>query len=282
MVRASGGFFAVRDDRGEVTLCRARGKLKKEKLAPLVGDRVSFSPREKVIEKIHPRRTCLLRPPVANVDQVVVVLSICNPPPDWFLATRLLVQVEQQGMEGIICITKIDLADAEMLAETRQVVKAFPYRHLFTAKGRENRELKAALKDRCSVFAGPSGVGKSTLLNSLQPDFDLETGEVSPRLGRGRHTTRAAMLLPLKEGGLVVDTPGFTRLWVEKLEAAELSALFPEMASLAGKCAFRNCTHRREPDCAVREAVAQEVVHPLRYQHYLLLYEELEEQEKKR
>lgn len=289
VVRAAGGFFSVRDDGDVEYLCRARGSLKKSRAALIVGDRVLFRPREHgsdhhppegVIETVLPRQSFLSRPPVANVDQVVVVMAFREPECDWQLVSRLLVLAEQENLRAVLCLNKADLAGAGRLEEVRGEIAPFPYPLLYTSavsrKGLE--ELEEMLGGCCSVFAGPSGVGKSSLLNALQPDLALQVGSVSAKIKRGRHTTRRAELLPLGGGGSVVDTPGFTRLEFADLPPEQLAGLFPEMEALRSRCAFRNCLHLTEPRCAVRREIGG-ALNPLRYEHYSFFLEELNRQE---
>lgn len=288
MIRATGGFFTVRDGRGEEHLCRARGRLKRRQEQPAVGDRVSFKPGESgaageraaaggMIEEILPRRNRLTRPPVANVDRLILVMALRDPAPDWRLAGRLLVQAEREGVAAVLCLNKADLVGRAEIEHNAGLLNPFPYPLLFTSAktGRGTGRLASLLRDCCSVFAGPSGAGKSSLLNLIQPGLRLRTGEVSEKGGRGRHTTRMAELLPLDSGGLVVDTPGFSRVDFGDLEPAELPLLFPEFESYTRKCAFRNCSHLAEPGCAVREASGAGAVNPLRYRHYRLFLQEL-------
>lgn len=268
--------------------CRARGKLRQKKNPLLVGDRVSFKPisggtiagacaGEGVVEEVFGRRNCLYRPPVANVDQLILVISLRDPSPDWFLADRLLALAETEGMEAILCLNKTDLVSDSELDEVKNMLVNYPYPLMFTSVPLKNgvADLKIALQKRCSVFAGPSGAGKSSLLNALHSGLCLKTGEVSVKGGRGRHTTRMAELLFLDNGGMVVDTPGFSRLDFEGLSHEGLADLFPEISFFSQHCSFRNCGHLHEPGCAVQEGVEQGKINPLRYKHYKQFYQEL-------
>lgn len=285
VIRAAGGYFTVRADGGKDFTCRARGNLKRGKQSLIVGDRVLFSlpdrllrgtAAEGVIEEMLPRFNCLSRPVVANVDQLVVIMSLRQPQPDWQLASRLLVMAEKEKMQAALCLNKCDLVTAEELARVAEDLQPYPYPIIFTSalKGRGLKELTGSLEGCCSVFAGPSGAGKSSLLNALQPGLALQTGNISEKIKRGRHTTRQAELIPLKNGGIVVDTPGFTRLDFAGLAAEEMPGLFPEFELYSGQCAFRDCRHRSEPHCAVRDHLG-ETVNRMRYEHYRYFMNEL-------
>lgn len=277
----------VRVPLGQEFLCRARGKLKQQKTALLVGDRVLFSPAEEaprtgecqegVVEKRLPRHNCLYRPQVANVDLLVLVVALKDPAPDWQLVNRLLVLAERQGMASLICLHKTDLLKAEDLAEVTRMLEPSPYPYLLTSavRGRGISRLRKRLQGVLSVFAGPSGSGKSSLLNKVQPGLSLKTDTVSEKVKRGRHTTRMAELLHLDIGGTVVDTPGFSRLEFYDLQPEQLGGFFPELEPYACRCSFRDCGHISEPGCAVREAVSEKLVNGLRYEHYKTFYQEL-------
>ncbi|HHX87706.1 MAG TPA: ribosome small subunit-dependent GTPase A [Firmicutes bacterium] len=270
-------MYTVKDDEGKKYICHLRGRLKQRQMYPLVGDWVLFSPEEKVIEEIKARDNRLLRPPVANIDQVMIVASLTSPEPDWSLVNRQLIAVEQVGLAVYICLNKIDLINPRCREKVDGMLRGFPYSYYFISAALEiNLEkIIKLLTGRCTVFAGPSGVGKSTLLNAIQPDLRLKTGDISGKLKLGRHTTRSVELLSLKVGGMVVDTPGFSRLDLPDLKPEQLAACFPEFDLLAQRCFFRNCLHLAEPGCAVREAADQGKVNHLRYKHYHLFLKEL-------
>lgn len=291
MIRAAGGFFTVTDAGGRQYLCRARGKLKRGLI--LVGDRVDFRPEGAaagerppggggVIERLHPRRTLLARPPVANIEQLILVVALEEPAPDWQLATRIMLQGERERLEVVCCLNKEDLITAAQRETVSALLSPFPYPlHWSSAREGEGIErLGERLRGRCSVFAGASGVGKSSLLNAIWPDLALKTGPVSDKIGRGRHTTRQAELMALPGGGFVVDTPGFSRLSLAGLAPERLGSLFPEFDPYLGRCTFRDCSHIHEPGCAVREAASAGGINPCRYRQYRLFWQELTDKER--
>ncbi|NLA25948.1 MAG: ribosome small subunit-dependent GTPase A [Firmicutes bacterium] len=258
----------------------------------LVGDRVVFQPAGESVQEMHrnsgesssgiiedllPRKTVLIRPPVANVEQLVLVMSLQEPEPDWQLAGRILLMAGQENIEVFCCLNKIDLIAEKELESFYRLLDPLPYALVWSSAkmGTGIAQLSEKLQGRFSVFAGPSGAGKSSLLNAVQPGLALKTGEVSSRIGRGRHTTRHARLLPLDQEGFVVDTPGFSRVSLSGLDPRRLGGLFPEFNGHAGRCSFRDCNHIHEPDCAVREAVSAGEINSCRYEQYRLFWQEL-------
>lgn len=284
VLKATAGFYYVQLD-DILWECSLRGKFRLDKTEVLVGDRVSIIPRHGrvgVIDKVYPRRNALLRPPVANVDQAVIIFAVREPDLAALLLDRLLVQAGYAGVEPVICLNKTDLSDGGH-RETADIYSRAGYTVLETSsyKGTGIAELRALLKDKISVLAGPSGVGKSSLLNAVQPGFSLKTGEVGKKIKRGRHTTRHVELLPLEDGGLVADTPGFSQIFLPAIRREELSCYFPEIERYLGQCRFNGCLHASEPDCAVKEGVAKNMISPARYSNYLLFLDEIIKQERK-
>lgn len=283
IVRILGGYFDVHAG-GETRSCVVRGRIRaRERL--LVGDRVRIRvlPDGKgVIEGVLPRKNRLLRPPVANVEQAVLVFALRDPLPDLKLLDRLLVLTESAGVSPLICANKADLVPAIEEHTWPFVYRRAGYPVVVTSAvtGLGIEDLAAALADRISVMAGPSGGGKSSLLNALEPGLRLKTGDISRRLGRGRHTTREVTLLRLPRGGWVADTPGFSALDLPAIGAGELAAYFPEIHALAGECRFTGCLHYQEPRCAVKDAVATGSIPSFRYEHYLSFLRELLERER--
>lgn len=273
-------YYVVREN--VVIECFLRGKFKKQKIQPMVGDLVSFSltgEKSGVIEKILPRESELRRPPVANLNQVVIVFSLTNPDPNWLLFDRFLVLAEHARLEVLICFNKVDLLEQDRWLKDNQadLYEKIGYQVLYcsTKKNIGIEELRAFLKDKISVFAGPSGVGKSALLNTIQPGLKLKTGELSEKIQRGKHTTRHVELIKLEFGGLVVDAPGFSYLVLEEIEKEELASLFPEIEEASSDCRYNPCFHWKESNCGVKRQVEAGIISERRYQHYLKFLAEI-------
>ncbi|MDH7576495.1 MAG: ribosome small subunit-dependent GTPase A [Bacillota bacterium] len=278
IVKGYGGFYFVRANQ-ELWRCRGRGRLQFQEQCLLPGDRVLFAPLEGgtgVIETILPRKNTLRRPAIANVNQVILVFSLARPVPDLKLLDRLLVLCGIEKIDAVICFNKVDLADKEDAADLASLYGRVGYEAILVSalQARGLESLRQLIKNKISVLAGPSGAGKSTLLNALEPGLSLKTGQVSKKLKRGRHTTKYVELLPIA-GGLVADTPGFSNLDLPRLERTELGFYFPEVYELSKGCRFHDCLHMREPDCAVRAALAEGLVSPARYQNYLSMLSEV-------
>ncbi|EIT85040.1 GTPase RsgA [Fictibacillus macauensis ZFHKF-1] len=288
IIKSVAGFYYVLSD-GDVFQCRGRGNFRKKKITPLVGDWVQYestSPTDGYILDIKERKNELNRPPISNVDQAVLVFSAVRPTFSTTLLDRFLVHIEANGITPVICITKMDLVQDEK-QQTEMLSYIEDYQRLgyeviaTSAKSLEGmNEIKPVFKERTSVFAGQSGVGKSSLLNALMPDLKLETNDISDHLGRGKHTTRHVELLPFEEG-LVADTPGFSSLDFVDIEIEELSFYFPEMNSRLADCKFRGCTHSSEPKCAIKEAVEHGEIPTFRYKHYLEFLQEIKDQKRR-
>ena len=274
--KALSGFYYV-DDGQAVTACRARGKHRHAGLTPLVGDRVRFTPLENgsgALDEILPRKNEFYRPAVANIDLLVVVASQPAPVTDPFLIDRVAAIAGSRGCGTLVCVNKWDLEPGEELARIYEGA-GFPTLRVSARTGEGMEELRQAIAGRVCAFTGNSGVGKSSILNALEPDFDLATGEVSDKLGRGRHTTRHVELFRLSCGALAADTPGFSSFDVDKMELArkeELQYAFREFAPYLGKCQFQDCAHVKEKGCAVLAAVRAGEVAPSRHQSYVRLY----------
>lgn len=282
-----GGFYYVKF-KNEIYECKARGKFKNLKMTPLVGDFVTISVLDEdnklgVIEELLDRRTELLRPSVANVDQAIIVFSIKNPLPNIILLDKMIVLAEKSGLNVIICFNKSDLDVDFDYEKYENIYRDVGYIVLKTcALDGEGVDILAAhLKDKISVFSGPSGVGKSSLLNSIQEGFSLQTGEISEKIKRGKHTTRHSELLELKNGGIVVDTPGFTSLSMHEIEAEELKNYFPEFVRITEECRFDNCMHINEPDCGIKDGIENGNVTKERYEAYQYILNEINESKRR-
>ncbi len=261
ILKGVGGFYEVLCD-GTLHTCRARGRFRKDGMTPMIGDRVTFQPANGeelgYVEEILPRSNELKRPPVANVDRLVLVTAAASPAPDLLLLDKILLQARMLGIDPVLVVNKSDLAAgdavAALLAEYTGAVDMTLA--VSAADGRGMDALQESLRGRCSCFAGQSGVGKSSLINRLAPQAEMEIGAVSRKLARGRHTTRHAELLALPEGGEVADTPGFSLVELERVEPRLLEQHYPEFDPHRGECRFHGCLHDREPDCAVKDAAA--------------------------
>lgn len=283
IVKALSGFYyvAVND---QIFQCRGRGVFRKRKVSPLVGDFVEFQVEndlEGYILAIEERKNELVRPPIANVDQAILVFSAARPDFSTALLDRFLVLIESKQIEPLICITKIDLLNEEGEAAIKKYAadyRSFGYKVILTSsENLDNLEnLKEHLQGKISVFAGQSGVGKSSLLNALKPELELKTNDISDSLGRGKHTTRHVELINV-EDGLVADTPGFSSLELTEVEVEDLPLYFPEMVERSHLCKFRGCLHVNEPKCAVKSAVDNEEIPSYRYEHYLQFMDEIKE-----
>ena len=284
VVKAYNSFYYVQSEKLLLS-CKVRGRFKKERFTLMVGDEVRCSltgHNEGLIEEILPRRSLLKRPAVANVDQVVITFAAANPDISTTLVDKLLVLAESSHLSALLCINKSDLADSEEPSRIIPIYTAIGYPVLLTSvkTGQGMAELRQRLIGRVTAFAGPSGAGKSSLLNAVEPGLTLVTGEVSAKIGRGRHTTRYAQLLPLSGGGFVVDTPGFSATEFTELDPTGLGLCFPEIAGLAGGCKFSTCLHDREPQCAVKDAVQTGGVELSRYESYKAILQELRDTKK--
>ena len=274
IIKALAGFYYVEAD-GQVYQTRARGNFRKKGQKPYVGDWVDFSAEkqsEGYILAIHERKNSLVRPPIVNIDQAVVIMSAKEPDFNANLLDRFLVLLQQKAIQPIVYVTKLDLVeDRTELDRIRAIYEKIGYPFLYSIE-----ELAPYLADHITVFMGQTGVGKSTLLNKIAPDLLLETGEISDSLGRGRHTTRAVSFYDLY-GGKIADTPGFSSLDYEVTESEALSDCFPELAEASQGCKFRTCTHTHEPDCAVKPAVDSGQIAQSRYDNYLQLLSEIQQ-----
>lgn len=279
--KALSGFYYVQCG-GDLVTCRARGKFRYQKITPLVGDRVVIARQPDgtgSLTEVLPRRNAFQRPAVANIDQMVIIASGAIPVSDPFLLDRIISLAESKGCQPILCINKWDLVQAQDLLDLYRGA-GIPTLPVSARTGQGLEELRGMLAGKLSAFTGNSGVGKSSILNALDPTFALATGEISEKLGRGRHTTRTATLFRLEGGGYIVDTPGFSSLDMERAERIskeELPNCFREFAPYRGGCRFTSCAHVKEPGCAVRQAVEEGKIAASRYESYRTMYEEVKD-----
>lgn len=280
IIKAISGFFYVECDNGIIE-CKARGILRKKNITPIIGDNVIISTTDLncgIIEEVMPRKTELVRPPVANIDKVFITFAVKEPNPNLSLLDRFIVFSEKMGLDIVILLSKVDLD--ENLEKTTIIVDEYSkvgYKVIPVSivTGQNMDKVKQEMKGYTSVFAGQSGVGKSSIINSIVPELDLETSEISHKLGRGKHTTRHAQLFKIDEDTIFADTPGFSSFEINDVEEDELKHYFIEFSGL-GECRFGNkCIHKNEPDCVVKEAVENNEISKRRYESYLQILEEI-------
>ncbi|MFW6298433.1 MAG: ribosome small subunit-dependent GTPase A [Bacillota bacterium] len=276
VIKLVGGRYDVLDAQGEVHTVVPRGVLRHQGVSPKVGDRVTFD--ESQIIDVHERDNDFVRPPIANVDQALIVTSTVNPDFSTYLLDRFLILAEDSGVNAHIVLNKTDLADEKTLASIKDSLayyeKYYPVHFLSIHDANSMDAFKKVFKDKESVLAGQSGAGKSSILNAIDSSLTLRTGEVSKALGRGRHTTRHVELLRL-EGGLVADTPGFSKLSLTHLDTVRLKECYKDFETYADACKFRQCLHVNEPGCAVKAAVESGEIPAHRYETYKRIHEEI-------
>ena len=276
IIRSLSGFYEVRIPKGTVT-CRARGILRREGITPLTGDlaEITLERGKGMVEKILPRRSSFVRPAVANVDALVVFAANVNPITEPFLIDRVAAIAGDQGVPVYLCVNKCDLDPGEDLARIYEAA-GFPVIRTSAETGEGVERLRDLIRGKLTAFTGNSGVGKSSILNRLHPELGLPVGEVSEKLGRGRHTTRHVELFDLGEDTFVADTPGFSSFDTDQMDVIlkeNLQYAFPDFGQYLGQCQFHDCSHRAEPGCAVRAALDRGHIQPTRYDSYLRLYE---------
>lgn len=283
IIKGIAGFYYVQTEAG-IYECKAKGIFRKDKKKPLVGDYVEIKvldeeEKEGSVEKIDPRTNELIRPAVANIDQAIVIFAVNDPKPNFMLLDRFLVTMEYQNVPTVICFNKMDLGTKEELETLQEVYGHCGYEVIFTSAAKQQgvEELKKLLRGKTSAVAGPSGVGKSSLTNLLQDEISMETGEISKKLGRGKHTTRHSQLIAIGDDTYLMDTPGFSSLYIEGMEKEELKDYFTEFRPYEGQCKYQGCVHIHEPGCSVKAALEQGKLSSLRYEDYLGLYNELKE-----
>lgn len=292
IIKGIAGFYYVHVAGSGVYECKAKGAFRKQKIKPLVGDNVEInviSQEEHTgnVIDILPRKNELIRPAVANVDQAVVIFAAAKPNPNFNLLDRFLIMMEYQHIPAVICFNKTDLIDETEMENLIRAYKTSGYRVLFTSAKEQDgvEKIRQILKGKTSTVAGPSGVGKSSLINLLAPQAEMETGAISEKIERGRHTTRHAQVIPVpmedgSEDTYIIDTPGFSSLSVEFYEKETLGTLFPEFQQYEPYCRFRGCSHISEPDCGVKEALAEGKISKIRYDDYVEIYQEVQNRRK--
>lgn len=285
ILKGISGFYYVHVAGSGIYECKAKGVFRLQQIKPLVGDTVEIaviSEEEKTgnVEKILPRKNELFRPAVANIDLALVVFAAASPKPNLNLLDRYLVYLQMQQIPVMICFNKTELAGPQQRAELAGIYEpcGYPVR-LISVKGQEGiegpRGLRQALRKKTVAACGPSGVGKSSLVNLLQPQALMETGEISRKIARGKQTTRHTQLVRIEEDTYIMDTPGFSSLFLPEMEKEQLQQYYPEFTAPASRCRFQGCSHISEPDCGVRQALEEGSIHPVRYDNYRQLYEEL-------
>lgn len=273
IIKSIGGLFYT-ESSDTIYECKARGVFRKDGVSPSVGDRVNF--KDGVITEILPRKNFIIRPPLANLDQLIFVVSVAKPAPNLLILDKFIAVAQYQNIKPVIVLTKIDLDSCENILDiyTRAGIEIYVIDY---NDNNPAEKIRLLLKDKISAFTGNSGAGKSTLLNEVCGDFNIETGEISEKLGRGRHTTRHSELYKLPWGGYIADTPGFSTFETNKyniIRKEELAGCFPEFERFGDECKFRDCSHTKEKGCKVIEAVENGIIPKTRHENYCCMYEE--------
>ena len=283
IVKGIAGFYYVHVAESGIYECKAKGAFRNQKVKPLVGDNVRLEVLDEEqkkgnIEEILPRKNELIRPAVANIDQALVIFA-AKPKPNFNLLDRFLILMQYQKVPAVVCFNKQDMVDAEELQLLKNTYESAGYQVIFTSAAKEEgiQAVRDLLKGKTTTVAGPSGVGKSSLINLLSPEAEMETGDISRKIERGKHTTRHSELFALDENTFICDTPGFSSIYLPEMEKEELGIYFPEIAEYEPFCRFQGCAHIHEPGCGVKEALEEKKISPIRYDNYKLLYEELKD-----
>lgn len=286
IVKGIAGFYYVHTPIGTME-CKAKGSFRREKMKPSVGDMVEIKildgeAQTGNIEKILPRKNCLIRPAVSNVDQALVIFASLDPEPNLNLLDRFLVMMEKQNVPTAVCFNKTDLADGDRVRRLEKAYQTCGYPvHFISVKHQDGLlRIREGLRHKTTVLAGPSGVGKSSLINFLIPDANMETGAISEKIRRGKHTTRHSEFFCMEEDTYILDTPGFSSIYLEDIKPEELKEYFPEFSAHAERCRFKSCVHVGEKECGVKDAVCLGEISRSRYENYVSLYQELKEKKR--
>lgn len=287
IVKGIAGFYYVYVVGSGLYECKAKGIFRKEKVKPLVGDEVKIEVLDEAkktgnIERILPRKNQLIRPAVANIDQALVIFAMTDPKPHFNLLDRFLVMMERKEIPVVLLFNKKDIAKPEEAGALKEIYGACGYPLLLASALKEENieEIRNILRGKTTTVAGPSGVGKSSLINLLQPEAHMETGCISRKIARGKHTTRHSELIYIEDDSYIMDTPGFSSLYINDFEKEELKLYFREFAPFEGHCRFNGCSHVHEPGCAVKEAVEEGKIHRIRYEDYLEIYREIKDKKR--
>lgn len=288
IVKGIAGFYYVHlPNENRIYECKAKGIFRNQNIKPLVGDDVEIDTVDMseglgTISMILPRKNELIRPAVANVDQAMIIFAAAEPNPNLNLLDRFLIMMRKQGLDTIVCFNKMDIVDEDEMSLLKETYQQCGYHVHFTSMLQKDglEDLYEMLKGKTTVLAGPSGVGKSTFINFLQPDAKMETGNVSEKIKRGKHTTRHSELIYVEQDTYVMDTPGFSSLYIDEIETDELKEYFQEFKDYEDQCRFGGCSHRNEPGCAVKQALAEKKISKIRYDNYIVLYNELKDKKR--
>ena len=287
IIKGISGFYYVYVEGAGLYECKAKGAFRKQKIKPLVGDNVEIAVIDEAnklgnVEKILPRKNELIRPAVSNIDMALVIFASAKPDPNFNLLDRFLCMMEYQKVPVTICFNKIDLVDQEKLKEYSGIYEQAGYNVIFTCtKTKEGLgRIRSLHEGKTTTVAGPSGVGKSSIINCLQSDITMETGTISEKIERGKHTTRHSEIIPVSHDTYIMDTPGFSSMDVPGFEKEDLWTCYPEFVRHEPYCRFIGCSHINEPDCGVKAAIEDGEISPVRYENYKLLYEELKNRHK--